>query len=110
MSLTDGMYLVATLTIASGNSNVLAASELPKHGTLTFYGPAAAAGTLTIQISCDAGSTFNTLQSPPGTDVTIAATKAIVLDTGERIGFDQLRIHSSSADNGVVVKVYAPRE
>lgn len=90
---------LGTLTIASGqtDSAVLDADTFRKYEALTIMGPAALTGTVTVQVgTTDASSpTFVTLQSPPGTDVAIAAAKAITISPP---CFPQFRMHSTGAE------------
>lgn len=61
---------------------------------MTIIAPAALTGTITVEVSTD-NSTFGTLQSPPGTDINIAAGKSIVLD---EVYVRYVRLKSSGAE------------
>lgn len=94
------MALGPTLTIASGatDSNAIPEKVLEMLEGLTIYGPASQSGTVTVQVSAlrpeDNTPSYVTLQSN-GADVTVAATKALVLT--ELGGFGALRLHTTSA-------------
>jgi hypothetical protein len=87
-----------TLTIAQAaqNSDVL---NLGSQGVREGYiigilNPATLTGTVTVEVCDSATGTFRTLQSN-GVDVTLAVTKAVVLDP---FPFSFMRIHSGSAE------------
>lgn len=88
------------LVIPNGgtDSNALAAKDYGDAVEITIYSPATITGTITVQVSPnDPPSTtgFVTLQSPPGTDIAVAASKAITIVA---YSYKQLRIHSSGAE------------
>jgi len=56
---------------------------------------AALTGTVTVEISLDDGENYHGFQSPPGTDVAIAATKAITILAP---AWTHIRVKSSSAE------------
>ncbi len=89
---------LTALTIANGTatSTSLTKDEFTTQGCtgVTIQAPATLDGTiLTVQISLDGGTTFAAWQSPPGTDITVAAAKAI---TVAWTGWDELRLVSDS--------------
>lgn len=82
------------------DSTVLTKAQFGRCRSLCIACTAAAlTGTNTLQSNEkeDGSGTWVTVQSPPGTDVTIAALKAVPL-TG--VPFMALRIHSSVANEG----------
>lgn len=74
---------IGTLTILSGQSvsNVLnlTASGSRLATMLGITAPAALTGIVTVYVAQSLGGIFVPLQSPPGTDVNIAAAKAVSL-------------------------------
>src|SRR3954468_10139934 len=93
---------IGTLTIANGatDSNWLTSDDFGRCRSLSIQCTAAAlTGTVTVQTNTlkDQSGTSTTVQSPPGTDVAIAALKAVLLTA---IPFAALRLHSSSAEAG----------
>jgi hypothetical protein len=90
---------IGTMTIASGqqDSNRLNRDAINNMRNLSIIGPAALTGVTTLEtgISDDDATSWRTVQSPPGTDVAIAALKAIPLT---EIPFPTLRIHSTLAE------------
>lgn len=95
------------------DSNVIDADEFGKYNAITIFGPAALVGTATLQVGKDdtTGATFVTLQSPAGTDVAIAAGKAITIAPP---CFPQMRVHSTASETvtftvwGRLVSVTSP--
>jgi hypothetical protein len=61
---------------------------------ITIYAPAALTGTITIEVQPYGDATWRTLQSG-GADITLAATKAVVISPP---AFADLRLHSSGAE------------
>lgn len=95
---------LGTLTVASGqtDSAALEFRKKPLRG-ITVFAPAALTGTVNIQVSGDAGSTWNDLYSG-GIVVEVPAGSAVAVDF---VGWDQLRIHSDAsegADRAFVIK------
>ena len=90
-----------TLTIANGasNSNRIPQHSLNKCKSLSIHAPAALTGTITVASgdSDDDGATFNVVQSPPGTDVTVAAAKTTVLT---EVPFPTMRLQSGGVEAG----------
>lgn len=105
--------VIETLTIANNgtDSDTLDTRKLPANGGFAIYGPAAATGTLSVQLSIDEGSTWYTLQSPPGTAATVAALAVTQIETRKRLPAGLLRIHSSSTETPArVLRVVAPND
>lgn len=71
---------------ASGSKRVI---------TIAILAPAAVTGTITVLLCDVSGGTFRTLQTG-GADITIAATKAVVITAIPATGV--LKIHSSAAE------------
>lgn len=90
-----------TLTILSSatTSDLLTGSSLRNARSLSIQAPATLTGTITVECgnSDSAGATFATVQSPPGTDVTVAAGKSSFLNQAP---FQCLRLKSSGAEGG----------
>ena len=84
------------LTIANGetDSDQYDESQLTGVRAIALQAPGTLPETITVQVSLDGGTNFAALQSPPGTDVTIAAGKAIVIDVG---GFDAFRLQAGAS-------------
>jgi len=93
---------IGTLRISNGGTNSPALTSLGAVGRvglgaatgLTIYAPATLTGTVTIEVLPYGDATWRTLQSG-GADVTIAATKAVVISPP---AFADLRLHSSGAE------------
>lgn len=96
---TRKFVLLATLSIpnAGTDSPVLVGDVYRAFGALCIMAPAALTNGITVQVATTdiAAPTFATLQSPPGTDIAIAAGKAVVLTA---FPFAQFRIHSAGAE------------
>ncbi len=99
---------LTSLTVASSGtqSNALDRDELIRQGCrgVTIQAPATLAEVATIQISLDGGTVYADLQSPPGTDITVAAGKAIVIDF---VAYDKLRIEldgSAGAERAFLIR------
>lgn|SRR6266853_2664540 len=97
------LHRTIDLTIANGgtDSNIVVGTDGrvgfgSSHG-ITIWAPAALTGVITVLVSYLLTPTveFDTLQLTPGTDVTIAAGKAVVIP---HPGFYALRLHSASAE------------
>lgn len=93
---------IATLNIANGatDSAWLTRDDFGRCRSLSIQCLAAAlTGTITIQTNSkqDGTGTTTTVQSPPGTDITIAALKAVPLTS---VAFLAIRVHSSGAEGG----------
>lgn len=91
---------IATFTIPNGgtDSNVVSRDAFGRCRSLEIACTAAAlTGVCTVQSNdqADGSGTWVTVQSPPGTDVAIAALKGVVLTA---MPFMALRIHSASAE------------
>lgn len=90
---------LGTLSIPNGgtDSPVLDADVFGKFEAITVMAPATLTGTITVQVGVldIVNPTFDTLQSPPGTDVAIAASKAFTISPP---CFPQFRLHSSGAE------------
>lgn len=90
----------ATLTISSGSQNS-GSSSLPNDlqrtdKNLLIVAPDTLDGTVTVEVDKDAqGNTFQTLQSPPGTDVEVPAGKAIMIT---ELPLPDFRLHSSTSE------------
>lgn len=89
---------IGTLRILNGaaNSPALTSLQFGRVGLgmaagITIYGPAAVDGVITVEVLPYGDSTWRTLQSG-GTDVTIAAGKAVVISPP---AFADLRLHGS---------------
>lgn len=99
---TAGPY---TLTVGSGTTDSAALSAALSAGQLkTLFGscigftvvsPSALTGTITVQVVPTEGSTSWVTLQANGSDITIAANKAVPVDTG---AFRDIRIHSSGAE------------
>lgn len=81
---TSNIIQLGTFTIANGAaaSNVISADVYTGFSALMIFAPATLTNTIVIQTGnapFDAGPTFETVQSPPGTDVTIPQGKAVVI-------------------------------
>lgn len=95
-----------TMSIANGQADSPALSTLKSAGVLktllgscvqfTVQTPAALTGTINVQIvNTEGASSWVTLQSPAGTDITFPASKAVIVNAG---AFRDMRIHSNSAE------------
>lgn len=95
-----------TLSIANGQTDTPALSSLFSRGQLkallgslvqmVIQAPSALTGAVTIQVvGTEGSSSWVTLQSPAGTDIPIAASKAVIVNAG---AFRDLRLHSASAE------------
>lgn len=86
----------AALTIPNGgqDSNELTSDSLRNCQALSIQAPAALTGVVTVQSGSEDADNglFTSVQSPPGTDVTIAADKTTVLTTAP---FPRIRLHST---------------
>lgn len=96
---------IGTLTITSGqqDSTVLSRDDFGKCRSIAFIcQEAALTGTVTVEIgnAYPTPSNWATLQSPPGTDVTVAADKVVPITA---VPFPALRLHSSVAEGGTRV-------
>lgn len=96
-----------TLTIANGAavSSELSGDSLRNARAISIQAPAALTGTVSLQSADDdlpSGTTFATVQSPPGTDITIAAGKTTVLTA---LPFPRVRLQSSVNEGGTRVFV-----
>lgn len=93
------VVFLGTISIpnAGTDSPVIDADAFGKFEAITIMAPAALTGTVTVQVGTTdaAAPTFVTLQSPPGTDVAIAAAKAFTISPP---CFPQFRMHSSGAE------------
>lgn len=90
---------IGTMTIANGQtaSSRLTRDQINNMRNISIQAPAALTGVVTLQTgdSDSDSATFVTVQSPPGTDVAIAAGKAIPLT---EIPFPTLRLNSTLAE------------
>lgn len=90
---------IGTLTIlnTATDSGVFGVDDYGKYEAITIHAPAALTAVVTVQVATTdvAAPTFNTLQSPSGTDITVAATKSITLTPP---CFVQFRLHSAGAE------------
>jgi hypothetical protein len=91
---------VSLLSILAGasDSNVITRDDFGRSKALSIACLAGAlTGVCTVQINSerDGSGTWATLQSPPGTDVAIAAGKAIMILS---VPFGALRIHSAGTE------------
>lgn len=89
-----------TLTIPSGGTDTstrLDANALRNARCISISAPGALTGTVTVYAAHEDSdsATFKAVQSPPGTDVTIAVDKVIVLT---ELPFLSLKLHSSGAE------------
>lgn len=93
---TTTIQFIGVLTIPNGQavSNSLIADLYGMYSAILIFGPAALTNTVTVQSGGDdsVGATFQAVQSPPGTDITVPAAKAIVLTA---FPFPQFRVGSS---------------
>lgn len=93
-----GVFL-GNLVIPNGTkpSNAISGRVLRTLKSLSITAPAALTGTITIQTPDGIGTspTFFALQSPPGTDITIAASKTIVITSLPMHG---IRVNSGSSE------------
>lgn len=92
-----GYYTVdlPSLTIANGGTTSGALGGFTDARSVVLYAPSALTGTVTIQIEPSASGTSWVDLSSAGSDVTIAAGNAVVL---EPLGFRQIRLSSSAAE------------
>lgn len=94
-----GIFL-GNLTIAlnGSNSNVISGRVLRTVKSVSITAPAALDGTVTIQTPDGIGSspTYTALQSPPGTDITIASSKTIVITSLPMHG---IRVSSGASED-----------
>ena len=83
------------LTIASGgtSSGSVGRAALRAARAIAIFAPATLPETVNIAVSNDGGSTYCTLQSG-GSDIAIAAGKALVIDA---VAFDDLRLTATGA-------------
>ncbi len=91
-------YKATELTIANAGTTSEEFSDargLGSMAALTIMGPAALTGTVKLEVSDVVGGTFRTLQSPAGTDVSIAAAKAVTIPA---FSCATLRLKSSGAE------------
>lgn len=92
---------IGTFTnVSVQDSNVLTKDDFGRCRSLEIACTSAAlTGTNTLQSNHkqDGTGTWVTVQSPPGTDVTLAALKGVVI---QAMPFMALRIHSSVANEG----------
>ena len=80
-----------SIIIVSASSNGNSISQFDDATALTIYSPSALTGTITVETEpSSTGTSFVTLQSG-GTDVTIPAGKATVLN---KVGWRQMRLVS----------------
>lgn len=90
---------IVQLTIPSGASasNALSADSLRNCRGLSIQAPATYTGTSVVVQSANSnsGSSWTTVQSPPGTDITVAANKTTVLVEPP---FPQMRLLSDGAE------------
>ena len=88
---------LADLVIPNGTkpSNVISGRILRTVKSISITAPATLTGTISIQIPDGIGTspTFTNLQSPPGTDITIALSKSIVITSMPMHG---IRVNSGS--------------
>ena len=83
------------LVFSSGGTTSNAVTNLDDSLAISLFAPSALSGTVTVQVEpTTTGTAFVTLQSG-GVDVSIAASKAIVLNP---VPFRQLRLSSSVAE------------
>lgn len=86
------------LTVASSGtqSNAVDRDEIVRQGCrgVTIQAPGTLPEVATIQISLNDGTAYADWQSPPGTDITVAAGKAITIDF---VAYDKLRIELDGA-------------
>lgn len=77
-----GIFL-GNLTIPSGAqpSNVISGRVLRTVGSVSITAPATLTGVVTVQVPDGIGAspTFTTLQDPPGTDITLVASRTIII-------------------------------
>lgn len=97
---TAKVRFIKTVTIVNGTANgtpVLTADDYAKYGAISIIAPTTLAETVSPQAADTdvAAPNFRTIQSPPGTDITIPAAKAIVLTSKP---FCQIRITSTSGN------------
>jgi hypothetical protein len=89
---------IGNLVIANGGTDSTAISGriLRTVRSLEIHAPAALTGTITVQSANDIGNTtFNNVQSPPGTDTVITAGDTTTLTVVPAHG---IRVQSGSAE------------
>ena len=85
------------IIIVNASSNGNAISQFDDATALTIYSPAALTGVITVETEpTTTGTNFVTLQSG-GTDVTIPAGKATVIN---KVGWRQMRLVSAASEGG----------
>lgn len=83
------------IIIASGTSTGNAVGTFDDANALTIFSPATLTGTITVEVEpSSTGTTFVALQSG-GSDVTIPAGKATVLN---KVGWRQMRLTSGASE------------
>jgi len=89
--------LPAYVLVANGTTDSATSVFIPGAcWNMTFYAPAAVDGTVTVQVTdapYNASPVWRALQYPAGTDVALAASKAVTVPTFCSAGF---RIHEST--------------
>lgn len=104
----SSLQKVATLTIPNGGvaSNELGSDQLRPLKSISIQAPAVLAESVTVRsadIDAAAGATYAIIQSPPGTDVVIAAGKTIVLT---ELPFGRIRLGSLAVAADRVFEVW----
>lgn len=93
----SSLQKVGTLTIlnTATASNELTLDQLRPLKSISIKAPATLPDTVTVRSAADdvAGSSFGIVQSPPGTDVTVAAGKVIVLT---ELPFPRIRLEAAA--------------
>lgn len=93
--------IIANAATASG---LLSADQFGRYESLTIYAPAALTGTVTLQVLGDPdadetdGASWRALQSPPGTDITVPAGKAITISPLNALAIRLLSSGSEGAE------------
>ena len=89
--------VIFTIPAAGQDSNEIGGDQLRNCRAMSVMAPATLTGTVTVESGDDdvSGANFATVQSPPGTDVTVAADKTTVFTVTP---FPRFRLHSSIAE------------
>lgn len=90
---------IGTLTIPAAGSNSNELSSIAYHScvAISIHAPATLTGAITLESADEDvdGATFDTVQSPPGTDIAVAAGKSIVLTDKP---WPRIRLHSAGVE------------
>jgi len=103
---------VGTLTIPNGQSVSAALAATDYHGAiaLSITAPAALTNTVTLEAAdAETSPNYRTVQSPPGTDLSVGAGKSIVLLAFPWPGFRLKSSGNEGADRVFVIWAQFPR-